>query len=139
MTTLRIARALLVMCSLAAASAAVGAWSVVAAAPQSTAMAEAWRMVGYATFAALFATLAAHPARNVGLWAIVVANKFVLTVSAVTWLAAADGASQAIAWDGALTVLLLVAAVLARPWRRSVPALGAGLPAKRTAREAILE
>ena len=139
MTALRTARTLLVLCALAAVSAAVSAWSVVAAAPPSTAMVEAWRMVGYATFGALFVLLAASPAQNFGLWVVVVANKFVLTLSAVTWLVTADGASEAAAWDGTLTVLLLIAVVLARPWRQSVPALDTGLPQGPPTREAILE
>ena len=100
MSALRTARALLVLCSLAAATAAVGSWSAVAGASPATAMAEAWRMIGFATFAALFALLAAAPARSPGLWLVVGGNKLVLSVSAATWLASADGAADALAGVG---------------------------------------
>ena len=120
-----VARVLLVLSSLAAVAAALGAWSVVADATSASAMAEAWRMVGYATFAALFALLAARPEASVGLWVVVLANKAVLATSAATWLASADGSAQAVVWDGALTIAVLAAFLLARPWRaRSLPAAG---------------
>lgn len=116
----RLSRTLLVLCSLAAGSAALSALPVVLDAPAAAQLAEAWRMVGFATFAALFVILAVTPRASTALWVVVIANKAVLSVSAGTWLSSAAGAGTALVWDAALTMLLVAAFVLAAPWRREV-------------------
>jgi hypothetical protein len=117
LNALRTARALLSLAALAAAAAAISAAPVVQAAPPEWQFVEAWRAIGFATFAALFAVLAARPGTGVGVWVVLIANKAALTVSAATWLATAEGAGTAAAWDGALTVLLVASFLLAAPWR----------------------
>lgn len=116
-TRIAAARVLLVLAAVAAAVAALSAWPVVASAGPQAEVAEFWRMVGFATFAALFGLLARRPATSLGLWLVVIANKALLTVGSATVLAAADGAAASRMWDGALTVVLVGAFVLARPWR----------------------
>lgn len=114
-----VSRAILALCSAAATAAFLGAWSVAASAAPAAQMAEGWRMVGYATFALLFGLLAWNPDRSLGLWFALVGNKALLAVAAASVWSSADGASQAVLWDGGLTVALVVAFVLAAPWRRS--------------------
>lgn len=118
MTHTMLSRSILVLCTASAAAASVGAWPAVAEASRSTQVVEAWRMVGFATFAALFALLAVTPTGHRGLWVVVIVNKLVLSVSAATWLRTGVGSADALVWDGALTALLLTAAVLAQPWRK---------------------
>ena len=117
MTARRTARTLLVLCSLAAVAATLSAVPVVLAASSAVQLVEVWRMVGFATFAALFALLAARPRVSTGLWLVLIANKAVLSLSAATWLSTAAGAGQALVWDGALTVFLATSFVLVAPWR----------------------
>ncbi|GAA1847007.1 hypothetical protein [Asanoa iriomotensis] len=83
-----------------------------------TTMVEMWRTIGFATFAALFAYLAARPAA-VGVWAIVLANKLALTIAAVAY-----GSGEAAIWDGILVVLLAAGLALATrtPTRQPAPA-----------------
>lgn len=119
MSTRTLSRALLAACATAAALAATSAWSVAAAAGPAAQMAEGWRAIGYATFAVLFGLLAWDPDRSLGLWFAVVANKVLLVLAAATIWSSAVGADVARLWDGGLTVALVVAFLLAAPWRSS--------------------
>ena len=118
-----LARAILSLCAASAVAAALGAWTVVSSAGPEAQMAEGWRMIGFATFALLFGLLAWNPSRSVGLWVAVIANKALLAVAAATVWSQSEGAREALMWDASLTVALVVAFVLASPWRgpRSVP------------------
>lgn len=113
----RIAAILLWLCALAAAVAAASALPVVLTATGATQFVEAWRLVGFATFAAMFAVTAYAPRRvPPGIWVAVIANKLVLTVG-IAWATTVDGAASAVVWDGSLTVLLVVAFGLTRARR----------------------
>lgn len=113
--TERAARVLLWACAVAAALAAASALPVVLSAEPAVRFVEAWRAVGFATFAAIFSVIAAAPHRvPVGIWLAVIANKVVLTLVAVAWSGQAAGAASALWWDGSLTVALLAALVLTR-------------------------
>ena len=114
----RIAAILLWLCALAAAVAAASALPVVLTATGATQFVEAWRLVGFATFAAMFAVTAYAPRRvPPGIWVAVIANKLVLTVVGIAWATTVDGAASAVVWDGSLTVLLVVAFGLTRARR----------------------
>lgn len=114
----RIAAGLLWLCAAAAALAAASALPVVLSATTATRFVEAWRLVGFATFAGIFAVIAYAPRRvPVGIWVAVIANKLVLTVLGIAWVATVDGAASAVVWDGSLTVLLAVAFGLTRARR----------------------
>lgn len=111
----RVARVLLWACATAAGLAAVSALPVVLSAGQDTRFVEVWRLVGFATFAAIFSVIAAAPRRvPLGIWLAVIANKLVLTVVAIAWSGEAAGAASALWWDGSLTVALVAALVLTR-------------------------
>ncbi|MFJ6194918.1 hypothetical protein [Micromonospora sp. NPDC092111] len=109
-------RAILWACAAAAAAAAISSISVVLEADGPTKLVETWRGYGYAAFAALFAVLAHRPDTSLGVWAAVILNKIALTVTAVVYRSEASiaGTDTVIAWDGALSVLLIIAFVLTR-------------------------
>lgn len=111
------ARILAAIASALALLAAVSGIGVAAASPSETVMVESWRTVGFFTFAALFAYLAFRPAQSVALWVIVLANKLVLTITALL-LGSAAGAATSAAWDGALVLILAVGLVLVLVARR---------------------
>lgn len=83
----------------------------------SVLMAETWRAVGLFTFAGIFAFIAFRPMTSPALWLIVIANKLVLTAAALGLGAGIPGALEAVAWDGALVIILgagFAASLLAR-------------------------
>jgi hypothetical protein len=112
---------LLWVAALAAAVSAVTAIGVVAEADAATRMVETWRALGYAAFAGLFGLLAWRPRANLAVWAIVLAHKAALTGLALLYASRgmAEGTGSILVWDGGLTVVLLVALALARPWASS--------------------
>ena len=113
------ASALLWICAGAAVLATVSAVPGVLAADAATRFVEIWRVVGFATFAGLFAVVAARTTQiHSGVWLVVIANKLVLTIAGLTLAANTAGAAQAAGWDGALTVLLVIAFLLTRDRRR---------------------
>ena len=113
------ASALLWICAGAAVLATASAVPGALAADPATRFVEIWRAVGFATFAGLFAVLAARTTQiPSGVWLVVIANKFVLTIAGLSLAASTPGAAQAVGWDGALTVLLLTAFLLTRGRRR---------------------
>lgn len=80
-------------------------------------MVEVWRALGFATFASLFALLAARPLRSIALWIIVLGNKVALTAAGLILGPAVSGAFTAAAWDGVLVAILsagLAAVLVAR-------------------------
>jgi hypothetical protein len=115
----RAASALLWICASAAVLATVSAVPGALAADSVSRFVEIWRVVGFATFAGLFAVLAARTTQvPSGVWLVVIANKLVLTIAGLTLAADTPGAAQAAGWDGALTVLLVIAFLLTRGRRR---------------------
>jgi hypothetical protein len=74
---------------------------------------EAWRMVGLATFAGLFALLTWRPLGYPGMFEIAIGSKAALAILGLTILASADHASEFVVFDGALAVWLVAAYLLA--------------------------
>lgn len=77
---------------------------------------EAWRMVGLATFAGLFALLAWRPLAYAGVFEIAIGSKGALAVLGLTLISSADHASEYVAFDGTLTVVLVAAYLLVDGW-----------------------
>lgn len=76
-----------------------------------------WQVVGFFTFAAIFALLALRPRTSPALWIVVIANKVVLSAAALAFGPAVAGSVQSATWDGALVVILtagFAASLLAR-------------------------
>jgi hypothetical protein len=108
-----VARILLWACAAAAALAAISGLPVALAADPATRFVEIWRVVGFATFAAIFSVIAAAPrAVPLGIWLAVIANKLVLSIVAVAWSGEDAGATSALGGDGSLPVSLLAALAL---------------------------
>lgn len=108
-----------ILLGLAAAGAGVsflvGIGRTVDAGPVTQAV-EAWRTVGFAAFAGLFALLAWRPRGYPGVFEITIANKAALAALGATLLASADGASELVIFDGALAIALAAAYVLVEGW-----------------------
>ena len=77
---------------------------------------EAWRMVGLATFAGLFALLTWRPIGYPGVFEIAIGSKVALAVLGLTLVASADDASDFVVFDGTLAVVLVAAYLFARGW-----------------------
>ena len=99
----------------AVVSAASGVGRTMDAGPATQAV-EAWRTIGFGTFAGLFALLAWRPRGHRGVFEIIIANKAALAVLGLTILASADGASEFVLFDGILTIALATAYVLVEGW-----------------------
>ena len=108
------------LAALSALFAGVSAIPVVTDAPDSTIVVELWRMIGFCTFAALFAFLAYNPQSSRALWSIVIGNKLALTIAGLFLQGntAVTGAGDLVVFDGALTLLLIVSSILAGVWRK---------------------
>ncbi|WP_433238589.1 hypothetical protein ACQPYK_31060 [Streptosporangium sp. CA-135522] len=89
----------------------------VTAAGDATLMIQTWRMYGLLLFAGLFALLAWRPEGNGPLWALVIADKAAVSLTAVVYVVRGDvaQAGTTVGWDGAITVMLIVAFFLCRP------------------------
>jgi hypothetical protein len=85
-----------------------------------TRIVETWRAYGYLLCAGLFVLLARRPSGQRGLWALVLADKLALTVTAAGYAATgqADDAGIVVVADGTLSVVLLAALIACRGWRR---------------------
>lgn len=114
----RIGRALLWLAALAAAAAALGAYGTVVDAEPAVTVVETWRAYGFVVFAGLFALLALRPRGYRGVWPLVIFHKVAMTVTALAYTrnAAVEGTGSILVWDGALSVLLVLAFVLCRAW-----------------------
>lgn len=120
----RCAGALAALLATAAGAAAIPALT---SAPSEVLMVELWRALGFLTFAALFALLAARPLLSIALWVIVLGNKVALAIGGLILGQGVPGAMAAAAWDGVLVAILsagLAAAVLARRGRDGRSRLG---------------
>jgi hypothetical protein len=107
------ARALLAVAAAGALVAALPTAADAVAADGALRSALVWQAYGLVVFAGLFALLAWRPRGYRGVWELAILNKVALTVTA---LFTGDGA--VLAADGALSVLLVAAYVLARGWSR---------------------
>ena len=114
----RIGRVLLWLAAAAALAAALGAYGAVADAEPAVTVVETWRAYGFVVFAGLFALLALCPRGYRGVWPLVIFHKVAMTVTALVYArnAAIEGTGTILAWDGALSVLLVLAFVLCRGW-----------------------
>lgn len=115
-TAPRIGRALLWLVAVEAVGASVAAVSDVINASGSVLVVETWRMYGLMLCVGLFVLLALRPRVHGAVWALVIANKAALTVTATAYAlhGGVDEATTIAGWDGSITVLLIVAYVLCR-------------------------
>ena len=70
---------------------------------------QTWRLYGFAFFAGLFIYLAVNLNGRRGIWELVIANKPLLTCTAIGYAmhGGIAGTSNVLIWDGSLTVLLV--------------------------------
>jgi hypothetical protein len=119
-TGLRVGRTILGLAAGSALLAAFDATGGLAQAGSDTLMLEAWRTLGLAVFAGLFALLAWRPTAFPGVLELAIAHKAALTAFAS---ASPDalGARTVLVADGLLTIALIAAYLLVgghRGWRR---------------------
>ena len=114
----RIGRVLLWLAAIGAMAAALGAYGAVADAEPAVKVVETWRAYGFVVFAGLFALLAVRPRGHRAVWALVIFHKVAMTVTALAYSrnAAIEGTGTILVFDGALSVLLVLALVLCRGW-----------------------
>jgi peptidoglycan/LPS O-acetylase OafA/YrhL len=114
------AQTILSVLALLAVLAGVGSLADLPDTGKATLAVETWRAVGFFTFAALFSLLAKKPVGNRELWGIVLANKLALTIIGICYLVdgGIKGASDFVTFDGSITVLLILAGILAGAWKR---------------------
>lgn len=116
----RIAQILMCLAAVSALLAGIGAITNATSASDDTVVVELWRVIGLFTFAALFGILARRPESNRSLWAVVILNKFALSITGLVLMGNADikGASDLIIFDGGLTLLLIVSSLFAGAWKK---------------------
>jgi hypothetical protein len=117
---LRAGQVLAWLASVSALAAALSCIADVSKAGDATLVVQTWRMYGLFLCAGLFAILAHRPEGNGALWALAIANKAALTITAIHFLTLGGvaEASKTVGWDGALTVTLVAAYVLTRAGAR---------------------
>ena len=130
------ARVLLVLAAAGALVAMISAIGTVADAGPAARMVETWRLLGFGTFAGLFALLAYRPRYYAGVWELAIANKLALALFGLAYGAGTKDASNVLASDGTLALLLVAAYVLSRGWRawstlRVIDRLGGRIDADR--------
>src|SRR5690606_37834938 len=111
------ARVLMGLAAVGALAAAATSLQVVSGAGPETLVVETWRLAGFVLFSGLFALLAYRPLHYAGVWELVILNKLVLTIAALTYASGANGAAEVALVDGILTGVLIAAYVLSRGWR----------------------
>jgi hypothetical protein len=112
---------LLYVCAAGAAVSALAAGAVVGDAEPAAQGAEAWRMIGFVLFAAVFVLLARGPRQLRGLWEVTIAAKAALPLAGLTVARGADDAATFVVVDGLLVVVLAVAYVLTTGWAAAPP------------------
>lgn len=114
----RVGRVLLWLAAAAAVAAALGGYGAAADAQPAVTVVETWRAYGFLVFAGLFALLAVRPRGYRGVWPLVIFHKVAMTVTALVYTRnpAIEGTGSILVWDGALSVLLVLAFVLCRGW-----------------------
>ena len=113
----------MVLAALSAMVATISDIPAVSGASASTAVVQTWRLYGFALFAGLFIYLAVNLNGRRGIWELVIANKLLLTCTAIGYAlhGGIAGTSNVLVWDGSLTVLLISAYVTCRGWQRRPP------------------
>lgn len=111
------ARVLMGLAAVGALAAAATSVEVVRGAGPETLVVEVWRLAGFVVFSGLFALLAYRPLHYAGVWELVILNKLALTIVALSYASAADGAGQVALVDGILTGVLLAAYLMSQGWR----------------------
>lgn len=108
------------LAAVSALLAGVGSITNITAAPDDTIVVETWRVIGFFTFAALFGMLARKPQSNKSLWIVVILNKLTLSIAGFILIgnASIKGANDLVIFDGGLTILLIVASLLAGTWKK---------------------
>ncbi|TLN25077.1 hypothetical protein FDZ74_02565 [bacterium] len=108
-------RALMALAALGALGAFLSAIGAVRGATAATVWLETWRMFGFLVFTGMFALLALRPRASAGIWELAFFHKAAMAVSALL-LPGAAGAASAMAIDGALAIMVLLAYLLTRGW-----------------------
>jgi hypothetical protein len=108
------------LAALSALAATISDISAVLGASASATVVQTWRLYGFALFAGLFIFLAVDLKGHRGIWELVIANKLLLTCTAIGYAIHGGIAetSDVLIWDGSLTVLLISAYVTCRGWQR---------------------
>lgn len=84
---------------------------------------ELWRGYGLVAFSGLFAILASRRRSSGALWAVVIVNKVALAMTGFALLIVPregprpEGAADLLLWDGALSILLVIAFLCCREQR----------------------
>lgn len=112
---------LLYISAAGAVASAVSAVAVVGDADAAAQGAEAWRMIGYVLFAAIFVLLARAPRQLRGLWEATIVAKAALPLAGLTVASGADDATTFVVADGLLVVVLVVAYALTAGWTAAPP------------------
>lgn len=109
-------RALAGLAALSALAAAISCIGDLSKADNATLVVQSWRMYGLFLCTGLFALLAARPEGNGAVWALGIANKAALTLTAAHYMTVGGIAESAktVSWDGGLTVVLIAAYLLCR-------------------------
>ena len=116
---LRIAQGILWFLVVLAIAAGIASISDISQATADAKVVETWRVVGFFTFAGIFGILAQKPKLSRGLWALVIVNKLALTIAGLVYMDGQyRGATDLVIFDGAITVLLIIAYTLTRPAAR---------------------
>jgi hypothetical protein len=111
-----IGRVLTWLAAVSALAAAVAAVSDVTGADNSVLVVQTWRMYGLFLCTGLFVLLALRPRVHGAVWALLIADKAALALTAGVYLArggAAEAAST-VGWDGGLAVILTAAYLMTR-------------------------
>lgn len=109
-------RVLTWLAAVSALAAAVSAISDVTEAGDATLVVQTWRMYGLFLCAGLFVLLALRPRVHGAVWALLIADKAALALTAAVYLARGGAAEVAstIAWDGGLAIALTAAYLMTR-------------------------
>jgi hypothetical protein len=111
-----IGQALTWLAAISALIAAGSAISDVTGADHATLVVQTWRMYGLFLCGGLFVLLALRPRVHGAVWALVISNKAALTITTAAYLANGGiaEAAKTFGWDGALTVVLVIAYLMSR-------------------------
>jgi hypothetical protein len=122
----RIALALMLVTALGAFFGFVASFGTVSQARAATHQVEAWRMIGFLMFSAVFVLLGVWPRRYPLLWELTILNKLAITVIQLLVIPRAVNALTDGAIDAVVTALLLVAYGLARGYEPTLQLLRGG-------------
>lgn len=111
----RIATGLMLLAAAGALFSFIGSINSVAIASSATQVVEVWRMYGFIVFTGLYVFLAFWPRRYPGMWELAILDKAALAITGFVLLGrGADDAQTILIFDGGLTVITVIAYVLAK-------------------------